>query len=398
MSDAARHSAHFVREEVYGVLPAAPEFTRLRHTSMTLGVQRGSLQSAELRPDRQIANFKLGAVMVAGDIGAELSFGSFDALLEAVTLGTWGAKASKTATTLSIATADDSLNDSANGFIVAGFEVGDIIILSGFTGTPANNGTFLITSVAAGKLILQNPDATAAVFVDDAAGESVTVATNELILRAGTERRSFSILRHFTDIEATGEGEPYHLFTGCEFNTLALSVNPTAMITATFGVIGREGVAPANEPPEDADFEDAPETEPLDAFTGEMLSDGVPVGNITEITLNLANGLAVRNVIGSKLTIRPSIGKSNLTGSFTAFFDDSVFLKKFINETPALISFELPDDVGNSYVFEIPRVNFTGGQPDVSGEGSISLSLPFQGTYDPTAGSNIIIRKIPALV
>jgi len=396
MSDASRHAAFYIKETAYGETPATPAFKRLRHTGMTLGVQRGSLQSEELREDRQISDFRLGAVAVAGDVNTELSFASFDDLLEAVCLGTWTPKALKTATTISAAASDSSINDSGNGFVTAGFGVGDVVTVAGFTGTPANNGTFIITSVAAGKLILDDLAGDPAVFVDDASGESVTVTTLETVLKAGTTRRSFSVLRHFTDIAATGEGLPYHLFKGVEFNTLALAVNPTAIITAAFGVLGREGAAPSNTAPASSTFAAATTTAPLDAFTGELKSGNDVVGVVTEFSINLENGLEVRNVVGSKLTIRPSIGRSNLTGSATVYFEDATFLKKFINEEDSSLSIELPDGEGNSYIFTIPRFKFTGGQPDVSGQGSITLAMPFQGILDPTTNSNIIVRRIPA--
>lgn len=397
MSDASRHAAFIVPETVYGETPATPAFTRVRHTGMTLGVQRGSLQSEELRPDRQIADFRLGAVSVAGDVNTELSFASFDAMLEAVFLGTWAAKASKVGTTVSAVAADDSFNDSGVGFVAAGFQVGDKVFATGFT-DPANNGTFTVSAVTVGKLTVVAADgASSADLVDEAAGASRSLITNESRLKAGIARRSFSLLRHFTDIEATGEGEPYHLFKGVEFNSLALAINPTAIVTANFGVMGREGMAPSNTPPTGSTFLESTTSEPLDAFTGELLEGGVPVGIITEFSINLENGLEVRNVVGSKLTIRPSIGRSNLTGSVTAFFENSTFLKKFINEADVSLMIELPDGQGNSYVFEIPKLNFTSGQPDVSGQGSITLSMPFQGVFDPVTGSNVIVRRIPAL-
>lgn len=79
-----------------------------------------------------------------------------------------------TATTISAAAADNSFNDSANGFVTAGFQVGDRVRVQGFTGDTDNNlfvGT--LTAVAAGKIEIGGTDGD--VIVDDAAGESVTI-------------------------------------------------------------------------------------------------------------------------------------------------------------------------------------------------------------------------------
>lgn len=79
-----------------------------------------------------------------------------------------------TATTLSALASDNSFNDSANGFVAAGFAVGDTVRVQGFTGDTANNifsGT--VTALTTGKMTIGGTDGD--VIVDDAAGESVTI-------------------------------------------------------------------------------------------------------------------------------------------------------------------------------------------------------------------------------
>lgn len=77
-------------------------------------------------------------------------------------------------TTISAQASDNSFNDSANGFVVAGFEVGNRVNVAGFTGNVANNlfvGT--ITALTAGKMTIGGTDGD--VIVDDAAGEPVVI-------------------------------------------------------------------------------------------------------------------------------------------------------------------------------------------------------------------------------
>lgn len=80
-----------------------------------------------------------------------------------------------TATTISAQASDNSYNDSGSGFVAAGFVVGDRVKVTGFTGDPANNiivGT--ITALTAAKMTIGGVEGD--VIVDDAAGESVTIA------------------------------------------------------------------------------------------------------------------------------------------------------------------------------------------------------------------------------
>jgi hypothetical protein len=85
-----------------------------------------------------------------------------------------------TATTISALAADNSINDSANGFLAAGFAVGMQVRIQGFTGNAVNNlYSATVTAASAGKLVFGGTDGDA--IVDDAAGEAVTVTAWEKV-------------------------------------------------------------------------------------------------------------------------------------------------------------------------------------------------------------------------
>lgn len=80
-----------------------------------------------------------------------------------------------TGTTISALASDNSFNDSANGFVTAGFDIGQRVRVQGFTGNVANNiFVGVITALTAGKMTIGGTDGD--VIVDDAAGESVTIS------------------------------------------------------------------------------------------------------------------------------------------------------------------------------------------------------------------------------
>lgn len=79
-----------------------------------------------------------------------------------------------TATTISADGDDQSFNDSANGFVAAGFAVGHRIGVLGFTGDAGNNlFVGIVTALTTAKMTIGGDDGAA--IVDDAAGESVTI-------------------------------------------------------------------------------------------------------------------------------------------------------------------------------------------------------------------------------
>jgi hypothetical protein len=348
---------------------------------------KGSQLSEELRADRQISDFRHGTRQIGGDLSVELSFGSFDMLLAAALCGIWAAKATVEATNLSITDVNEITSAAAN-FETLGFEVGDEIVITGFT-DGANNGTFIIETVAAGVMTV-----TVDTLVVEAAGDTVEITTSKEVLTAGVERSSFSFLRHFTDQE-TGD-KPFHLFSGVVVNTFSLTVSPEPLITGTFGVLGKDG-ALATTAPAGSTLGTPSTSRVFNAFNGSVKENDVELGIATEISFTLENGMEPRWVIGSSRTLEPSIGRSNLTGSLVVYFDDSSMVEKFYNETSTSLEFTLVDPDNNSYTFLIPNISLTGGQPDVSGQSTVTLSVPFQALLDSAVGSNIKITKTPAL-
>lgn len=389
MANGSRHSMRYVAESTYGTTPATPALKPIRHTGTTLGLSKESLQSEEIRDDRQIADFRHGAYQVGGDVNFELSFASFDDLLEAVLLGTW-VPTKTTATADQLAATATTVTRTVGSFVTEGFAVNDVVVNSGFTNA-GNNGRFRVTAVVAQTLTLTPLEGQT--MVVEAAGAGRKVDSLRAILKAGTVRRSFTVERFFGDILTADK--PYHRFTGVEFNTLALAISANAMLTGTFGVLG-QNMTTATTAIVGATTPAPTTTSPLDSFTGTLNEAGTPIAVITEIQLNVENGLEARFVVGSKASIRPSIGRSNCSGTMTAYFENSLLLDKFINETESDISFELPDGAGNKYVFTLPRIKYNGGQPDVEGEGPITLSMPFQALLNAATSTNIQIERVPA--
>jgi hypothetical protein len=136
-------------------------------------------------------------------------------------------------------------------------------------------------------------------------------------------------------------------------------------------------------------------TSPLDSFTGTLEEGGTTIAVVTEMSMTLQNGIEPRFVVGSKDSIIPSDGRSNLTGQITAYFEDSTLVNKFLNETESSLVFSLPDTAGNIQRYRIPRIKYTGAPPDVTGEGPITLAMPFQALLDASEGTNMLIERTP---
>lgn len=375
MTNSSQHDISLVAEADYGVTPATPVLKRKNITGTTLAITKGTIQSETIDPNRQVKDVRHGNRQVGGELAVEFAYGGFDDLLEAVLCGTWSPRlADYVAATLSAAAADNSINDAANG--IPDYAVGERVTIAGFTGTAGNNQTGTVVSRTASKLVLT----TDTPLVNDAAGESVTLSLPSNRLVPGATRRSFSVLRNFTNL--AGSAYPFHLFKGVELNTFALTIAPEAIVKATFGCLGQDMII-AQTAPTGATYSAASSNKGIDSFNGSIKVDDVEVGFVTEVKLSLENGLEPRFVVFDDKTVEPKIGKTRVTGSLTLYFQDSTFLQAFLAGTRKSIEFTLVDELGNAVTFLLPSVLGTSGQVDAQGEADITIPFAFSAIYDP---------------
>lgn len=372
--DSTLHKIYFTAESTYGTTPASPAWTPIRHTGVSLGLTRSSLVSAEMRSDRQVADWQPGTRQAGGDISAELNYGNLDKLFEAALLGTWAAKtAPYTASTISADNADNSINDSASAFPL--LSVGDVVAITGFTGLGDNNHSGRVVSSTTSKIVLSGITLT-----NDAAGEAVTITPQAQTVTVGTTRRSFSLLRNFTDDAVT----PFHRITGAEVNTLKVSLKADGLVEASFTFLAKDTIDPAADAPASSSYVSESTGNTFNFAGGTLSIDGTASAVVTDFSFTLENGLAPRFVIGSGTTLHPSVARSNVTGQLVVYFESAALLTAFTAATAKTLSLVLTDTALNRYVIDFPKVFFTGAQPDTKGQGPVMLTIPFQAVYDAT--------------
>lgn len=210
------------------------------------------------------------------------------------------------------------------------------------------------------------------------------------VLKTGTARRSFTFEK-FIDV-ATDE---YHRFTGCDVNTLNINVAPNQMVTMSFGIIGEDVTTNTSQVAGSIYSADVG-NQPFDSFTGTITEGAASIAVVTSMDLTLDNGMNPQFVIGSSTTICPTEGKSRLTGSIEVLYESKTLYDKFINETSSELVLTLTDPAGNSYQIDIPNIKYTSGNPDVSGDGPITVSLEFTALYSSSDASQIVLTRTDA--
>ncbi len=387
MADADRMGLSYQEETTFGVDPGSPTLKELRFTSESLSQVTGTVNSAEIRADRQIVDHLRTSINVAGDINIELSYSAFDDFFEAGLLSPdWTSEVTLTAIDIAAVNSDNSITSVANAF--GSFTVNRWIKISGFTGTTANNGFARISIATAAKLTL-----TGRTFVDDAAGESVTVVQGAEIVNS-TEQRSFFFQKEYTDLTNI-----FARYNGCMIDTLTLTVPSDNIVTGSFGILGKLEVSSATD--FDATKDAAPANEVMagiEDITAILEPNSANSGFAsTQFSITLSNNLRQRLQIGTLGPISVGSGIVDVTGTLQAYFDSQTIIDKHLNFTDSSLAIQFADSTGKGYVIDLPRVNYDSANRVASGQNTdILADLTFSAFRNSTQNETIVIQRFVA--
>jgi hypothetical protein len=216
-----------------------------------------------------------------------------------------------------------------------------------------------------------------------------TFATN--VLKIGTTPKFFSIEDAAADITQ------FRLFTGMSVSTVAVSIRPNQMVTATFGMVGKDMTISGTSV--DAVKTASSINQPFDSYSG-ALSIGTAGGAlstsaiVTGIDFTINNALAPTFVVGSSSTPQLEYGMATVEGTITAYFEDASLINRFLNETATGLQVEVDDpSAGSGYTWLFPRIKINGADVPVDNPASRIITLPFVALYDTTENTNIKLTR-----
>lgn len=378
LASGANVSLSYVEETTRGETPISPSMKPLRLISRPINKTKTALVSQERRADRQIASVRHGFNSVDANFGFELSLGSFDDVMEAALSGTWASSPTDSAATLQAEATGNYLIRPSGSFIADGFYVGAVVNIAGFA-TSANNGRTVVTGVEALQLKV------AKTLTDEAANAGATVTALGQTLKVGATLRTFTIERRFTDI-----GQ-YQVFRGVAVNNFSVNIQPDQIIGGNLEWIGMSG----------GDFSNisigvpsaASSNEPLVSFQADLYLEGERQAVVTGLNFQLANGRTTQPVVGSVFSPDVFEGTCQVTGQFTAFFEDPLLYNYFNDETEATLTMVLNDMNGTDFInFCWPRVKVNSGDMDPPQEGPITTNFNFQALVDSISQSTMIVQ------
>jgi hypothetical protein len=360
--------------------PGASGGQILRRVGATLTLSKDTYQSGEIRSDRQIGDFRHGVKRVQGAINGELSPLTYADFFEAACRADWSASAvSKSNTELTSAAADNATSKFTFGGgnpVTEGLRVGMIVRFANLSEAGNNGRNFLILAFggASNREVTVYPAPTT-----HTADTSFTVASVGRMLTVpstGHVSRKVAIEIYNEDVDVA------RLFTECRVGGFNIQLPATGMSTVDFEMMGRDMVLfEAGDAPFFGSPAAATTTGLLAAVNGLLRIGGQTVAVITGASVQMQLSPSADPVVGSNLVPEIFLGRANVTGQLTAFFDSPDLIESFIDEDEIELMLYLTTSSAAdtpAMVLYLPRIKLGGADLQTQGEGGQSITLPFQ--------------------
>lgn len=359
--------------------PGASSAQVLRRVSSTLALSKDTYQSNEIRSDRQIGDFRHGVKRVQGNISGELSPLTYEQLFEASMRGTWAAAVTASQSDFTSVSAVNSTSKfifTGGNPATKGYRVGMGIRFSNLSDADNNSKNFIILAMGGSN----NRELTVYPAPDDMTADSAFTLTSvgrSLIIPASSHvSRKIAVEIYNEDVDIA------RLFTEMRVGGFNLQLPPTGIGTIDFDFMGRDmesytaGSAPFFTSPTAATT-----TGLVAAVNGLLRVSGETVAVVTGLNIQHQPQLSGDPVVGSNLLPEIFVGRHNITGQMTAFFEDADLIDDFRNETEIeILAYLTTTSAVDSpaMTFFLPRVKLGGADLQTQGEGGQTITLPFQ--------------------
>lgn len=379
-------SLRVIKEVSWGVTPGSGNLTQIRMTGESLSANTETIKSKELRPDRMTSDLVAVGQSAGGSFEFEMSYGGFDDWIE-------GALFSTFSTALAIVGVAADISSDASGFTsTSGTKFDDVIVgqwikIKGFSANSGeNNGYYRVLTQAGGALTTSPVPPS----IETPAGTAAEVHGS--IIRNGVLQNSYSIEKRMEGLAAT----TYQMFVGSMVAAFTQNYTSGDLLTGSVELLSKSG--PMNE----TGFTGLTDTS---AATGEiynavnnmkniLVDDVVSTQNYLTLSLEIGNNLRGQKAIGTLGNIGIGIGKLDISGSISVYFEDKSEMDKFTNNTSFSLSYRLEDGAGNAYIYTYGKVKYdaltvvaSGENTDLLAEGSWTAIL------DTASNSMIQIDK-----
>lgn len=391
MSSANRVRVSIVQESTFGVTPSTPAFLTLPITSIDFQDVIPQQTDPTISPSRGIDDLIPTGRSNQGTAAAVLRFAAstaaFFAIMRAVLYASAETAAVTVTSTVTVGEADDFVERGSGSWVSDGFLAGDIVLVTGNLQS-ADDGYYRVTDVDALVLTLEGADWSS----DDT---SITVVRAARMVN-GTTQRSFSVEIAHADLdEAT-------IYTGVQWNDLAVAIADGAITTTSLSAIGKSSTkvaAPISGTGTSALYvTGATYTDP--ASHPAITTLGVPeikVGGadyaFKSLDLRMANNLEALTQVGQEGPTSIREGQFAAELGFRSYMDGVADFSTWVANTETTAWFVLLDANSRGWSFSFPRAKYRGLTAPVPGVNqTVYKQGALQMLQDATYGTVIVQR------
>lgn len=375
-------------EATYNTAPGASAGQVLRRVESSIDITKDTYAASELRTDYQISDFRHGTRRTAGNIRGELSPQTYADFMAAALRRDFTAGVSASSLSITIAGAGPYTITRASGsWLTDGFKSGDVVRLTAgtFNAANINKNLYVVAVTSATVLTVQPANGVALVAEGPIASATCAVTGKKTYTPTSSHTdKSFAIEHWYSDVAQS------ELFLGCKASKLDIALPPTGLATIGIDVMGSGSITTGTSAYYTSPTA-ATSTGIAAAVNGLLYIGGTAVATCTGLNFAVDGGYSGEPVVGSNYMPAIFPGRVNVTGQFTAYFENATFRDAFLNETELALSALLTSDnaaTANFLAFNFPRIKLGSSQRS-DGEKGLILTASFQALYNSTGGSGI---------
>jgi hypothetical protein len=377
----------YKEETTYGTLAGAAGAKMLRRVDGTLNLKKDAYKSNEIRTDLQTADMRHGVRKIEGSLNGELSVGSYADFFAALCKRPFAAVTAITGASITIAPGANStytLTRAAGSWLTDGVKVGDVIRLNAGTFNVANSNKNLwviaLTATVATVLVLNG---TTMVAEGPIASATVTLPGKKTFIpTSGHLEKSYTIEEWFSDVSRS------EVFAGVKVSQASVKLPPSGMATVGWTLMGQD-MAQSGAVQYFSSPTAAGTTPVLAAVNGLLTVGGTRQLAVTGLDFSINANYSGDPVVGSNVIPGQFTGTYEVSGSFTAYFENGILPDNFFNEDELALSaiFSGSNAAAADFIgFTMSRIKL-GGADKNDGQGGIVRTYPFTALLNASGGA-----------
>lgn len=214
----------------------------------------------------------------------------------------------------------------------------------------------------------------------------------------------FAVERRFEDHNPPTR----ELFLGMAINNFSLNLSPQAIAVGSLTWFGFNSTVSDNSPSYPELYANPPADVAAPQFDVYNTSsdigrlgrgvdpiDAAGLNFVLEATIEMNNNLRRQPAVGVFGASGIGLGEFSVTGTLSTYFDNDEILQVILANDETTLDLITQGGDGRSMIFDLPRIKFSGGAPDVPGKNQdVTIPGTYQAILEPTLGYTMSVQRV----